>query len=207
MNLPLQTYLAETFPGWDILSPYSAGTKYRIRFELGGGFDNGTPERIRTSSDRACTIFQSLFTGEKLWLLCYEDGIADHGGLRSRYLYQQVPVEAWRAFAANDLSLNSGSFETDGLGNSREEKYEATVVCGAVKRDQLHVRKILTGIAGNEMGQDQRVDQRVHFLDTQAGSWFFMYDDRGCYAGSNHPEKMQHLVDAYAGWIAEGPGG
>lgn len=62
----LQEHLDMYIPGSAIYTPFSIGTKYQLRFELGAGFENGSQGRVDQSAHRALAIFEQLLGGRDI---------------------------------------------------------------------------------------------------------------------------------------------
>ncbi len=92
---------------------------------------------------------------------------------------------------------------TDENGVDTFDKVEARVILGKVKVKDINAKKILNGIANNEMGFEPSICQDIYFLDPVTDRGFYMYDDRGCYVWSDKAEKIKYLYDKRNEWIVD----
>jgi len=201
----LQSYFDRVYPHSKIETEHTLGGQVHIRFELGGGKENGTIERVNHSTDRALTIFNETFNdpNHEIFVLIYEYQDENIFNVSNDYLHQQFPADKFKKFY-NELEIvNTRFFTTDENGNNLLDKDEVRIIIGKIPVKDVEVKNILNGIANTEMGFDPGIDQRVFFFNPISDKAFQMYDDRGCYVWSDQADKIRDIYIKRNDWIAE----
>jgi hypothetical protein len=201
----LQSYFDRVYPFSKIDTEHTLGGQVHIRFDLGGGKDNGTIERVNQSTERALTIFNETFTDptQEIFILIYEYQGENIFNASNDYLHKQFPDDRFKKFYNQLETVNIHFFTTDESGNDVLEKDEVRIIIGKLPIKDINVNNILKGIANTEMGFDPGIDQRIFFFDPLTDKAFQMYDDRGCYVWSDKADKIRDIYIKRNDWIVD----
>lgn len=201
----LQSYFDRVYPFSKIDTEHTLGGQVHIRFDLGGGKDNGTIERVNQSTERALTIFNETFTDptQEIFILIYEYQGENIFNASNDYLHKQFPDDRFKKFYNQLETVNIHFFTTDESGNDVLEKDEVRIIIGKLPIKDINVNNILKGIANTEMGFDPGIDQRIFFFDPLTDKAFQMYDYRGCYVWSDKADKIRDIYIKRNDWIVD----
>mgnify|MGYP000515555267 CR=1 FL=1 len=201
----LQKYFDTIYPHARIDTEHTLGGQVHIRFELGGGNENGTLERVNQAVERAVALFYDAFENKdhEIWVLIYEYEGETFFNVSNEYLHQQFPQNRFSEFYNEKEQIITRYFTTDKHGNSVSEEGEARIIIGKIPVSEIKVEGILRGIANTEMGFEPAIDQRVFFFDPKTNKAFQMYDDRGCYIWSNEAETIRDIYVKRNKWIVD----
>lgn len=201
----LQSYFDRVYPNSKIDTEHTIGGKVHIRFELGGGIENGSIERVNQAAERSVKLFNDTFENPKntIWVLIYEYSNPYAFNASNDYLYRQFPTEKFREFYNQLEQVNTRIFSTDYDKKEVFDKVDVRVIIGKLRVEDINVENILKGIANNEMGFEPAIDQIIYFFDPLTNKAFQMYDDRGCYVWSDSAEKIRDVYTNRNEWIVE----
>ena len=202
----LEAYLSRVYPGSRLDANYTLGGKVRIRCELGAGNANGTQSRVQQAAHRATTLFKEAFPdpqseifvviydwhGQHLWTASSQD-----------YLSLQFPAHRYAAFYKETVLMYTRSGTRDTSGIFVQDRSNADLVIGRLPIQEINVQNIMQGLAGLEMGAAPGIPQQVFFYHPSSDRGFQMYDDRGCYIWSDHPDKLREIYLRRKDWIPD----
>lgn len=197
-----ENYLQKYFPRSDFRKNWSLCHNAYIRFELGLGFENGTPERCNQAKERALTLFNELFAGEEtLWILIYRYLENEIYESTEGFLEAQFAKETWKTFNTEIVYASTSTIDEDGT-----EKYdtaEVDIICGKCLKTEMNEENILLGKANFEMGMEPAINDSVYFFAENQSLMFYMYDDRGCLIFADEPDKIRNIYERYNSWIVD----
>jgi hypothetical protein len=188
----LQLYFNSVYPYAKIDSENTIEGQIHIRFDLGGRHENGTIERVKQATDRAVTLFNDTFPNQEseIWVLIYEYPEPNFYNASNEYLHQQFPSEVFNKFYNQ-------------LEQSDEDETQKRIIIGRIPIKDINIKNILNAIANTEMGFEPKIDQRIYFIDPLTDKAFQMYDDRGCFIWSDHPDKIRDIYNKRNKWIVD----
>jgi hypothetical protein len=190
---------------------FDIASRFHLRFELGGGFENGTIERVNQSTKRATTLFEEIFElNQKATILI--SWYSSRAGLKvfwsptMGYLQEQIMdfanlkknrKEKFVEEFDNAMDVEKNVMEwTDFSGTHIVEALEQQV-------NKINYENAFRGIANLEMGFDPSIGESVYFLNHINKMGLHMYDDRGCMIYSNTKEDLKPLYIKYNHWLVD----
>lgn len=194
MKEKLFKYLNENFP--------HLNNDIHVRYELGEPYENGSDERINQVHYRVVSIFEDLFNLDDFIYIYIKDWEIERdimfGNTTPEYLYQLLKGKTLEEtiFYEPDEDIDE---EGNDITITHEYKVKLWYGCLA----EIPYKEILKGIANYEQGREPSIGQSIYFIDTKNDIVFNMYDDRGCIAFSNSPDKLRYVYNKYNKWIVD----
>jgi len=207
----IKKYILEYFEKSD-LSPVGSyiSSKYHLRFELGGGLENGTRERVNQSVCRAVQVFEEFFKpSDDVDILiksfeylgdAKEFYTSDKGYLEAQIegfehleiLREETLVEEFHNALNEDDVMTMTDFTTNHIQRILSQKLH-----------KLNYENIFRAIANLEMGFTPSVSEGVFFINRRNNVAFHMYDDRGCLLFAHDRKSLKPLYNKLNSWLVD----